>query len=73
MKILIMILIVINISQSNNIISNEYNINSNRDVFNHNTYNSRDRNTFDYENEIPKINPKYILLILKKFANLVLF
>ena len=45
----------------------DYDINSNRDVFNHNTYNSRDRNTFDYENEIPKINPKYILLILKKF------
>ena len=44
-----------------------YDINSNRDVFQHNNYNNIDRNMIDYENEIPKINPKYILLILKKF------
>ena len=44
-----------------------YDINSNRDVFNHNNYNSRNSNEIDYENEIPKINPKYTLLILKKF------
>ena len=44
-----------------------YDINSNRDVFQNNNYNNIDRNMIDYENEIPKINPKYILLILKKF------
>ena len=44
-----------------------YDMNSNRDVFNHNVYNNNiDRNMIDY-NETPKINPKYILLILKKF------
>ena len=44
-----------------------YDINSNRDVFNHNNYNSRNSNEIDYENEIPKINTKYTLLIIKKF------
>ena len=45
-----------------------YDMNSNRDVFNHNAYNNNiDRNMIDYINETPKINPKYILLILKKF------
>jgi len=44
-----------------------YDINSNIDIFNRNLYNNIDRNMIDYENEIPKINPKYILLILRKF------
>ena len=44
-----------------------YDINSNKDHYRHNVYGNRDRNTIDYENEIPKINPKYILLILKRF------
>ena len=44
-----------------------YDINSNRDIFNRNLYNNIDRNMIDYDNEIPKINPKYILLILRKF------
>ena len=46
-----------------------YDVNSNKDVYNHNVYNSnsRSRNNIDYRNEIPKINPKYILLILRRF------
>ena len=46
-----------------------YDVNSNRDVYNHNIYNSNNINinNVDYLNEIPKINPKYILLIIKKF------
>ena len=56
--------ILINADYNENI---NYDINSNKDVFQHNLYNNRDRNTIDYEYEVPKINPKYILLILKKF------
>ena len=46
-----------------------YDINSNKDVYNHNVYNSNSRNSnnIDYRNETPKINPKYLLLILRKF------
>ena len=46
-----------------------YDVNSNRDVYNHNIYNTNNINinNVDYLNEIPKINPKYILLIIKKF------
>ena len=44
-----------------------YDVNSNRDIFNRNLYNNIDRNMIDYDNDIPKINPKYLLLILKKF------
>ena len=46
-----------------------YDVNSNKDVYNHNVYNSnsRNRSNIDYYNEIAKVNPKYILLILRKF------
>ena len=59
------IFMILNLADFNENIN--YDINSNIDIFNRNLYNNIDRNMIDYENEIPKINPKYILLILRKF------
>ena len=46
-----------------------YDINNNRDNYNKGMYNNNNGygNNIDYENDFPKINPKYILLIFKRF------
>ena len=43
-----------------------YDVNSNRDNYNNGIYSNYNNNTIDYD-DFPKINPKYILLIFKRF------
>ena len=48
-----------------------YDINNNKDNYNNGMYNNNNGygNNIDYENSFPKINPKYILLIFKRFIS----
>ena len=44
-----------------------YDVNKNRDNYNGGVYSGNNNSMIDYENDVPKINPKYIILILKRF------
>ena len=44
-----------------------YDVNINRDNYNKGVYSEKNNNYIDYEKDYPKINPKYVLLILKRF------
>ena len=48
-----------------------YDINNNKDNYNNGMYNNNNNSNYniDYENDFPKINPKYILLIFKRFIS----
>ena len=56
---------ILNRSDNNEKIN--YDRNSNRDNYYKGAYSENTQSSFDYENDFPKINPKYTLLIFKRF------
>ena len=59
---------IINIlARSDNNEKINYDRNSNKDNYYKGAYSENNQSSFDYQNDFPKINPKYTLLIFKRF------